>query len=209
SHDIRIVGSSTQELLLDCESPLLYINRAQHAPVTLEHYGEIFSAEEERAPRKRPATDFLEQACEQLRETCELQNSYEHLFLTLYFDQLKQALGIRRKRPLERISTGAMLSRFLLPLPQAHLYLTDFSSMVGSECLQRCVKVDFAFWTGRSFWVVLIDEPGHVKDRFQEEKLLRFWAVEIVRLSEEDLCGSGCTDFLRRICQFPQLAGCF
>jgi hypothetical protein len=194
-------------MLLDSESPLLYINRSQHEPVVLEQFGDIFFPERETLAPDEPALGFLDEACQQLRDTCELQNSYEHLFLTLYFDHLRDILSSQHRKGKDRLAIDTLMRRLLIPLPQTHFYLTDFS-VIGDQCIKKCVKVDFAFWTGRKFWVVLIDEPGHAKDRIQEERLLRSWAVEIVRLSEKDLCGSGFKDFLRRICQFPQMAGC-
>jgi len=174
SHRIRLVGSSTQEMLFESESPCLYINRSNLTGVTLEQFDSLFPSERRSFLADDPL-GHLHSICDQLRSSCELQTSFEHLFLSLYFDQLWES----------HQGCGARLGRSLMPFPQTHLYLTDFSHLITGECVQKCVKVDFAFWTGQRFQAVQIDRPSG--DRVHDERLLRFWGIELIRLAEEDI----------------------
>jgi len=177
SHRIRLVGSSTQEMLLESDSPCLYINRSNLMGVTLKQFAEVFPAAGKALLIEDPL-EYLHSMSDLLRTHCELQTSYEHLFLTLYFDELWEA----RKGDSDAVAGS------LMPLPQTHLYLTDFSHLISGQCEQKCVKVDFAFWTGRRFVAVRLDSRGERDERIiNDERLLRFWGIELVRIAEEDI----------------------
>lgn len=174
SHRIRLVGSSTQEMLFESESPCLYINRSNFTGVTLEQFG-IISPSTSHSLLADDPLQYLHSLCDLLRTDCELQTCYEHLFLTLYFDLLWEAHG----------AFDARLARSLVPLPQTHLYLTDFSNLIAGKCEQKCVKVDFAFWTGQRFLAVQIDPSRD--DRTQDGRLLRLWGIELIRLAGDEI----------------------
>src|SRR5262245_58920894 len=113
SHRIRLVGSSTQEMMLESDSPCLYINRANLTGVTLKQFAELFPNAGLTLLNEDPL-GYLNAMSDLLRTHCELQTSYEHLFVSLYFDQLWETHG----------ADIAGLFRALMPLPQTHLYLT-------------------------------------------------------------------------------------
>jgi hypothetical protein len=184
SHRIRLVGSSTQEMLLESESPCLYINRSNLMGVTLKQFAEAFPSAGQELLEQDPE-EYLQSMSDLLRTHCELQTSYEHLFVTLYFDALWEA----------HKGDGAALAGSLMPLPQTHMYLTDFSNLISGQCEQKCLKVDFAFWTGQRFVAVRLDGRGERDDR-NDERLLRFWGIELVRISEDDVSAAAVRRFV-------------
>lgn len=208
SHRIRVTGSSTQEMQVESEGPCLHIDRSKCAAVTLDQFSTAFPAWRELLLNTDPlnSPDII---CEILRTDCELQSSSEHLFLTLYFDQLNEILRFQARGTNDRSIVSALMRRSLMPLPQTHLYLTDFSALASGDCRQRCVKVDFAFWTGQRFVAVLADEPGHCEDREQEERLLRFWGLEIFHFRIEDNAHAGdLIKILPRLCHVSNRRDC-
>src|SRR5262249_15730969 len=150
----------------------------------LEQFAGIFPIEN--APfLDHDSLDYLHCMCDSLRSNCELQSSYEHLFLSLYFDQVWEAHQTR----------GRSIAGCLMPLPQTHLYLTDFSERIEGKCQQKCVNVDFAFWTGQRFLAVQIGEPPG-EDRSRDERLLRFWGIECLRMAEDEVSAEAVRDFV-------------
>jgi hypothetical protein len=185
SHRIRLVGSSTQEMLFESDSPCLYVNRSNITGFTLDQCSGMFSLDNLSDPADE-TLDYLHSLCDLLRGNCELHSSYQHLFLTLYFDQVWE----------EHCASGKPLGRCLMPLPQTHFYLTDFSDLLEGKCQQKCVRVDFAFWTGQRFLAIQITEPTD-DDRIRDERLLRFWGIDFIRMPEEEISDKAVRNFVQ------------
>jgi hypothetical protein len=129
-------------------------------PLTLTDVARVFPAASK--PEADPF-EFADTTCEMLRTECDLQGSHEHLFLLLYFN-----------RVIEKVKLGANLSKALLPLPNARLFM-------GTDS----VKVDFAFWTGQKFIAVFIDE-SRLRQRKDEVRLLKAWGDDVyIMLADE------------------------
>ena len=144
-------------------APFVCIHPTQGVAITLEHFPSIFSAPD--LLRENDLTESLFDICETLR--AQVQRSHEHLFLMLYFDQIAEMLKIQRRSAL-------------LPLPKTHL--TEPRGDNAGEPGQKCIRADFAFWTGNRLAAVMIDETQPQHDCLSEDRLLRRWGVTVFRL---------------------------
>lgn len=77
----------------------------------------------------------------------------------------------------------------LLPLPQAHLYLTDPLQQEYSFAPKNMVKVDFAFWTGRRIIAVEIDGSSHVGSgsHVRKDRMLQRAGVTVIHILNGEL----------------------
>jgi hypothetical protein len=138
----------------------------EHGPLTLEDAPQVFPGFDTLGPNSN-LIEAAYQISEMLRGRCELQGSHEHLFLLLYFD-----------RVIESLNAGSTLRDALLPLPKARFSLVGESS---------AITTDFAFWTGRRFVTVFIQESCFGQDLSVEERLLKLWGLEVFRLMADQL----------------------
>ena len=104
--------------------------------------------------------------CENLRRLSPLEGSHEHLFLLLYFD-----------RVIQKLKSGAGLRDIFLPLPKTRF-------LIFGE--QNSIDVDFAFWTGKQFVVVCIQETTLTRSRLAEECWLKLLGIDVFRLMADE-----------------------
>jgi hypothetical protein len=208
----RMMGSADSSgTLIESCGPRIYINRVRRVPVTLDRFSDAFPSQQSDfsdpcgppGPSTEDPSDTADMMCDLLRNHCDLQDSYEHLFLSLYFDRLKTILDSETGSGRNPVAVRNLLRRHLMPLPQAHLYyLTDFTPPDSGELTEECVRVDFAFWTGQRFTAVLLDRPGS-KVRVREEELMRLWGLEILHLSTDNLESGRAGSLFSRLCVVP------
>jgi hypothetical protein len=208
SHRMIEAGGSTTESLTESRDPQIYINRVRRAPVTLDRFSEVFSSPgvdpSDASMDPFQAADLM---CDVLRGTCEAENSYQHLFLSLYFDRVKMTMESEAHCGRPPMAIRSLLRRHLMPLPQTHLYyLTDFSVLAG-ELKRECVRVDFVFWTGHRLTAVLLNCPGANQHWAREEELLKLWGVEILRLNTDEVESWAAALVLSRLCEVPESSG--
>jgi hypothetical protein len=127
-----------------------------------------------------------------LRENSELQSEYEKGFLDLYFEHCKSM--INRQNASNPYASNPLLhwADFILPIPQAHLYLSDpFADFDGTP--NTMIKVDFLFWTGKEIVAIEIDgkDKTSADINARDCKLRAAGVREIIRILNSDLINSG------------------
>jgi hypothetical protein len=181
-------------MLIESDAPLVHIDRTKRIAVTLDQVSAACSLLGGMTLQEDPV-ELLCTMCDTLRTHCELQGSHEHLFLMLYFDQLREVF---RPDPLagsQPAVTEAQLRRALMPLPKAHFYLGDSSSAPPEECTDKCVVVDFVFWTGRRFIAILIrDQGGPKQTAASTERRLQLWGMKTFMVTADHIENRGLED---------------
>src|SRR5262249_41071606 len=133
--------------------------------LTLQDAPELFP---DAASLFRFECDLVERAheiCDTLRD-CEHQGSGQHLFLLLYFGRM-----------IESLKAGASLGDIFLPLPKARF------AIAGEH---DSITVDFGFWTGERFVVVLFQEDPADPHERARAGLLRIWGFDVFRLVADE-----------------------
>ena len=173
---IHFLGSPRREPPAQGGFLRVYIDPEENSAVTLDNVPAVFPAPAHACPTTRDPVNAVYSICETLRTRCELEGIHELLFLTLYFDRVAVMAGTEPQR------------KALLPLPKAHFCFP-----------QKTVRVDFAFWTGRRFVAVFIDVARLQSGGAADEKLLRSYGFEVLRLRADQIETRGLQSFLLRL----------
>jgi hypothetical protein len=198
---IRIAGVSTDATYFASDTPTVYIDKAKKAPLRLVHFPGVF-------PGKIPDDDdqyldvgqSLAFIRDFLRTKCELQTDFERRFLDLYFSYVTSRTepnAWEKRQPrtsLEKPKDDPLwVFAALLPLPQAHLYLSDPLSQKYSFVPENMVKVDFAFWTGEHIVAIEIDGGSHIgsRDHIRKDRMLNRSGVLTIHIMNDELLEHG------------------
>lgn len=190
---IRVVGVSTTATYFESETPCVYIDANKQVAVRLRHFPSVFP-ESDSFPWGSNTSEAIVFVREYLKRNCHVQTDSESRFLDLYFDFCQSAVVPRAwekenlNRPVPRNDPEWVFDS-LLPLPQAHLYLTDPLKDEFSFVPKNMVKVDFAFWTGNQVIAVEIDGSSHVgrESHVQKDRLLQRAGVMVVHILNSEL----------------------
>jgi hypothetical protein len=140
--------------------------RERRRALTLEDLPQVVPGAADALKGMSDPVESSHQMCDILRRLCQLQGSHEHLFLLLYFD-----------RVIHKLKSGATLRDILLPLPKTRFAFASDTNVV---------QADFAFWTGRNFVVVYVQEARIYQDRSVEERRLKLFGFDVFRLMADE-----------------------
>ena len=199
---IRIAGVSTEGTYFESDTPCVHIdaNKDGSGPLRLRHIRDVFP---EQLPVHKNTQKALAAICNHLQENCELQNEFERRFLDLYFAYCLSTLSPppilvahsqKTNDPLPvPYNDPNWVFHALLPLPQAHLYLTDPLKEGFSYIPDNMVKVDFAFWTGQQIVGVEITGSSHVGDpkHIRKDRMLQRAGVHVIHILNDELVKHG------------------
>lgn len=191
---IKIVGVSTDATYIDSDTPCVHINKAEKSGLRLRHFRSVFPEE---MPTDIQQPEALAVIRKHLRETCNLDTDSEKRFLDLYLEYCAQAvvpcnweLAVygKDKLPAPKDDPNWVFDA-LIPLPQAHLYLSDPLSEHYSFVPANMVKVDFAFWTGTQILAVEIDGKSHVgsENHVHKDRMLQRAGVLVIHILNTEL----------------------
>jgi len=206
--NIRITGVSTKATYFESETPVAYIDVSKKRALRIEDIESVFPDGVEREPidplsatEDEKAENAWSGIVKKLRSNAEVQTESERKFLDLYFQYVVQETTFpgeswADKPPKDRPKPYNSVNwRFaaLLPLPQAHLYLTDPLADTYSYSPENMRKVDFAFWTGESIVAVEIDGASHAgsAEHIRKDRLLQRAGVLVIHILNEELLEHG------------------
>lgn len=191
---IKLVGVSTRGTYIESETPLAYIDRSKEEALRLTNIREIF-------PKKFPDNffgieDTLEYIKSLIKDECELDTDYEKKFVDFYFDhcveQVTPSVGMieryGKQLPYPYDNVDRVFDA-LFPLPQAHLYLTNPFDENYSFVPKNMVKVDFAFWTGKSIIAIEVDGSSHVGNErhITKDRMLQRAGVSVIHILNSEI----------------------
>lgn len=182
--DIRPVAVSPQGTCFESSTQFVYINKHERQPKTMRDFCNIFYGIN--LPLNTEPNIALSIIEKYLRENCELQTDCERHFLNYYFDYCKNAVTSQNE-----FNNSFQWTEFILPIPQAHLYLSD--PFADLEQLDTMIKVDFLFWTGTEMVAIEIDGTNKTSAEINARdcKLRAAGVREIIRILNSDLINSG------------------
>ncbi len=186
---IKIVGVSTARTYIESTTPVAVIEKAQKLALRLLSFTsmvpETFELPSD-ADKPELAKLGLRLILDYLRGRCEVGTEAERRFLDLYFRECFATAQRYRKDDPDAVFWA------LLPLPQAHLYLSDPLDE-WSAVPKRMVKVDFAFWTGTELVAVEIDGASHIgnADHIKKDRMLQRAEVTVIHILNEELMQHG------------------
>jgi hypothetical protein len=183
--DIHPVAVSPQSTSFESSTQFVYINKHDQTPKTMKDFSQIFQGVN--LPPNTGANTALSIIGKYLRENSELQTDCEKRFLDLYFEHCKNT--IRQQNPSNPL---LQWTDFVLPIPQAHLYLSDPFADADSAP-DTMIKVDFLFWTGKEMVAIEIDgkDKTSADINTRDCKLRAAGVREIIRILNSDLIHSG------------------
>ncbi|MDQ3773653.1 MAG: endonuclease domain-containing protein [Pseudomonadota bacterium] len=195
---IKIIGVSTNATYIQSETPLVYINKAEKSALRLRHFSDVFPEEMPDAPTQPEAIAAIRK---HLKETCNLDTDSEKRFLELYLDYCAATVvptewELRSHGPQNLAAPKNdpdWVFDALLPLPQAHLYVSDPLAGRYSFVPENMVKVDFAFWTGTQIVAVEIDGASHVGSaaHVRKDRILQGAGVSVIHIMNSELLQHG------------------
>lgn len=195
---IRIVGVSTRATYFESDTPCVYVNATEQRAVRFRHFRNIFP---ERLPDDKDTAEAIVFIQDYLKKKCNVQTDFERRFLDLYMEFCQERVAptpwqIERydkdNLPIPKNDPDWVFDA-LLPLPQAHLYLTDPLQDDFSFAPKNMVKVDFVFWTGKQIIAVEIDGSSHAgsESHIRKDRLLQRAGVMVVHILNSELLQHG------------------
>lgn len=200
--DISITGVSPDGTYFESESHCAYLDKSKKQALRLCAFRRVWSLAfgpfEEAVGDAGGEEEFeaLEQMCSITKDYGNLQTEHERLFVDVYFKWIMQfKLGDPEWASYLRVPPkfdewcDEPLFEFLLPLPQAHIYVRDPLTSGYMFSPERMLLVDFAFWTGRQLVVLEIDGDGEVggRDQIWKDRELERSGVRVIHISHEEL----------------------
>jgi hypothetical protein len=190
----------TRATYFSSETPCAYIDKTRKYGLRLRNLTDVFPGNF--SGIENDDTEIaLMNIREYLKENCEVQTESEKSFLDLYFD-----FCISRVKPtewyLKAFSKDKMPKPFndlewvfdaLMPLPQAHFYLSDSLEKGYSFAPKNMVKVDFGFWTGMELLAVEIDGASHIgsEPHIRKDRLLQRAGIRVIHILNKELTEHG------------------
>lgn len=195
---IKIVGVSTNATYIESDTPLVHIDKSDKKALRLRNFREVFP---DNLPDGLGQQDAIAFMLKHLKETCNLDTDFEKRFLDLYFEYCREVVT-PTEWELRRYDESNLpppkndpdwLFDALLPLPQAHLYLSNPLTETYSFVPENMVKVDFAFWTGQQIIAVEVDGSSHVgsEAHIQKDRLLQRAGVIVIHILNGELLKHG------------------
>ncbi|MGA2466380.1 MAG: hypothetical protein ABSH06_18765 [Thermodesulfobacteriota bacterium] len=197
---IKITGVSTNATYFSSETPCVHINKTEKRAVRLRHLFEVFP-DDFSTIENNDSEIALKNIQQYLKKNCGVQTLSEGGFLDIYFDYC-----LSKVRPTEwhykRYGKDKIPKPFndldwvfdaLMPLPQAHLYLSDPLEKGYSFVPKNMVKVDFGFWTGTEILAVEIDGGSHIgsEAHIRKDRLLQRAEVKVIHILNKELLEHG------------------
>jgi hypothetical protein len=194
---IKIAGVSTTATYIESDTPLVYIDRSKKKALRLRDFTEVFPEDFPDLPEQPEALKFIH---EYIKKTCNLDTDFEKRFLDLYFayctstgEPTKWELQHYKEKLPPPKDDRDWIFDALLPLPQAHLYLSDPLGENSSFVPNHMIKVDFAFWTGTEILAIEIDGSSHVgnESHIRKDRMLQRVGVPIFHILNAELLQHG------------------
>lgn len=201
---IRVSGVSTTATYFSGETPCAHVDTAKKQPLRLCDLEAVFQSLEEKWSEWCEEQNFEGDDWiffrDLLKRECALDTDFERRFLDLYFEYCADARGMvanSRRMPGATQPAEPDLNYLqyaaLLPMPQAHLYVSDPLKDKAAFVPSNMVKVDFAFWTGTQTVAVEIDGTSHVGNprHVTKDRMLQRAGVFVIHVLNSELLEYG------------------
>jgi hypothetical protein len=201
--DINIVQISPDGTYFESNLPFAYIDKRENRALQIADFWEVvpdnlfsrlerisrhFDRDYDRYNRgdisQKALKEFVKRyniICDYLKMQCELDTKYENKFLDIYFQYWNE---IAANIEATDLFYAQNLMIPLLPLPQAHLYLSD--SLRGQTYIMH--KVDFAFWTGSKIIAIEIDgDSKPLSEVISRDRRYRDAGIDVVHFLNSEI----------------------
>ena len=185
--DIRAIGVSTKATYFGIDGHCAEIYRQKEDPIRVAEFFEAWSLDR--------TTFYTDDPAEGLANVARVTRKFaetpaEERFVDHYFEWVGKNWG---REEFGRFDPLFMFQA-LLPLPQAHVYVTDaLVDAVEGSSPPIMYMVDFAFWTGKRLVAVEIDGTSHVGDpkHVRKDRQLTEAGVKVVHILNEEVFDHG------------------
>jgi hypothetical protein len=187
--DIKVVGVSTSKTYFKTDIPVIHIETQKKKPFCI---GDYYLQGKQAGLSSKSVEQYAEMFFSHIKIFCDNRSNFECKFADIYWMHLKRrifSVDLEYERRSPPADSSFWFFAAPMPIPQAHLYVSDPLRDKATFVPERMVKVDFAFWTGTNFIAIEIDGSSHVgsEKHIWKDRWLQRAGVQVIHILNDEI----------------------